>query len=168
MKTNTLIEIITIILSISISTERIVTVAKTIWPEFLDNEKTTPSGQLDKVADKRRRISVQLIAFIGAWFLASFINKENKLNFFGDVYFLSENIKIPSFIIGILATGGSTFWSSILGIIKANKEIKNQHIVENRISTIEKNNIISLENDIKSDEVLSKIIAINSPTHIPS
>ncbi|GAB4052789.1 hypothetical protein [Spirosoma litoris] len=124
MSIDSLTQIVSILLAISLASERFVTAIKTLFPEFFEDEKKTPAQEVDLVADKWRRFAVQLIAFLASWFVAGFLTTEKFM--LGSVSFADGAVLMPSFIVGLLASGGSSFWNNILGYTKAAKDIQIQ------------------------------------------
>jgi len=124
MKIENLTELFALILAISLASERLVTIIKSAIP-WLTDEKKTDAQEVDLSADKWRRIIVQLIAFLCAWITSSFL-AEGGFNLFGIVPFGTAEGEFLVIILGLLASGGSAFWTNILGYTKAVKDIRIQ------------------------------------------
>jgi len=136
MSIDSLTEVVAILFAISLASERFVTSLKSMFPKWLEDEKKTEAQEVDLVADRNRRVAVQLISFFAAWFAAGFMaqgtaelpvdSSHAHLHLFGNVFFASSKVKIPAFIVGLLGSGGSSFWNNILGYTKAVKDIQIQ------------------------------------------
>jgi hypothetical protein len=113
MDTPKLIALVTLILAMSIATERFVEIIKGYIPSLdkpiLDNE----------AAEGRRKAFLQILAVIGGCFTA-WLTKDH----------LPQEIKSPagdfwgSLGLGLLASGGSGFWNSILTYLTKVKDVK--------------------------------------------
>lgn len=127
MNIDTLTSLVTLLLALSLATERLVTIIKTLFPGTLADEKKTEAQEIDLVSDKWRRFAVQIISFVCAWFTASFLAKDG-FNPVGCVSIGDEeaNHCFPIWALGMLSTGGSAFWNNILGYTKAVKDIRVQ------------------------------------------
>jgi hypothetical protein len=135
MNINDLSEMTTILLAISLASERVVTILKTTFPVWLADEKKTEAQEVDLVADKNRRLMILFISFLTSWFAASFladvpglVNQElfgaEGSTFLGYIKF--GDTQLPTFILGLLASGGSSLWSNVLGYTKAVKDVQTQ------------------------------------------
>lgn len=133
MTINDLSELATTLLAISLASERVVTILKTTFPVWLADEKKTEAQEVDLVADRSRRLLVLFISFLASWITAAFLadNPDGKdwidLNFFGSISFGKGNAtNFPVWIMGLLASGGSSLWSNLLGYTKAVKDVQTQ------------------------------------------
>lgn len=132
MTINDLSEMTTTLLAISLASERVVTILKTTFPVWLADEKKTETQEVDLVADKSRRLLVLLISFAASWITASFLADKPGLlhsNFLGTISFGSaegNTTDFPVWIMGLLASGGSSLWSNFLGYTKAVKDVQTQ------------------------------------------
>lgn len=122
---NHLIALSTLLLSISLATERFVAILKTIIPALAGSET-----EKDAEKDRGRILLVQLVSFFGAWITTSFLS-EGGFNPFGNIVIL-EGHSWPVYFVAFLSTGGSAFWSSVLGYAKATKDIRQQERAMNR------------------------------------
>jgi len=113
----------TILLSISLATERLITIIKTIFPMLADEQKDS-NGQVDYRKDKLRRLLVQCISFLAGWTTATFLSPHFDL-INGHIK-LTDTVSLHVVLVGFLSMGGSAFWSSILGYAKAVKDIRQQ------------------------------------------
>jgi hypothetical protein len=116
---------IAVLLSISLATERLVTIVKTIFPA-LAVEKKTAAGEVALAPDRPRRLTLQGIALAAAWITASFLATgdqpaELTWNFFGQVQAGTLKIWVP--IVALLASGGSAFWTQLLQYTGAVRDI---------------------------------------------
>lgn len=116
MNTTNLTQLVTLILATSVAGERLVTFLKTLIPWLASPPpSTTPIKN-----DIARQVTVMIIAFLACWLTAEIANVDSIL-------------KPP--ILGLLASGGSAFWTSILGYVKGIKDIKTQQGVQAKIQT---------------------------------
>lgn len=117
-----------LLLAISLATERLVTIFKTIWPVTLGEEKLDSNGLVNKERDRWRKLMVQVISFGVSWITASFLTDKNTFDFFGhiDVGIGEGKLQVSVVVVALLSMGGSAFWNNLLGYTKAIKEIKVQ------------------------------------------
>lgn len=115
---------IALILAISLAAERLVSILKTFFG-WLDEKKGNAG------AEKRRRVAVLLIAFLAAWITGAFLTEGGEWDLFGSIV-VSDNHTLPVWLVGFLASGGSAFWSNILGYTKAVKDIRKEQLPEVR------------------------------------
>lgn len=118
------------LLAISLASERLVTYLKTLFPR-LGVERRNLLGEVDAKADRPRRLTVHVIAFLSGWVTAGFMVGEN-FNAFGSILFEfgKSNVGLPVWIVGILAGSGSAFWNNVLGYTKAVKDVRARDAVE--------------------------------------
>ncbi|MBD2704046.1 hypothetical protein IC229_25600 [Spirosoma sp. BT702] len=131
MNIDDLSEMAATLFAISLASERIVTIAKTAFPVWLANEKKTGAQEVDLVADKGRRLLILAIAFVSACFTASFlVDSDWGLDdLYGTIVIGSDRAKglhLNVLLVGLLASGGSSLWSNLLGYTKAVKEVQTQ------------------------------------------
>lgn len=139
MTIDDLSEMATTLLAISLASERVVTILKTTFPVWLADEKKTEAQEVDLIADKDRRLLILFISFLTSWITASFLAdvpglKElsmfspNGSTFFGFIRFgvTGHTTDFPTWIMGLLASGGSSLWSNFLGYTKAIKDVQTQ------------------------------------------
>jgi hypothetical protein len=124
MPIDALNSIVSLLLSISLAAERLVTILKTFVP-WLAIEQTDDKGAVDLKKDKGRRLVVQLIAFVSCW-VTSALLVDGGFNLNGVLTIGSGpgTIYIHVAVAGLLASGGSAFWASILGLLKALKDLR--------------------------------------------
>ena len=136
MKIDDLSQAAALISATSFASERIVTIVKTWFPN-LGTEKTDPTtGIVDPFRDRGRRILVIVLSILSAWFTASFFVEDGIWDLFGTVLINNTGSKLPTFFMGILASGGSTLWQNVLGYTKAIKDVtklqkENEEVVQN-------------------------------------
>ena len=111
-----------ILFSISLASERLVTIMKTLFPRLAD-EKENEAQQTDLVRDRPRRFTVQIIAIISSWITSAFLAKGG-FDLLGSVELVKQMPSIPVIVLGILASGGSSLWNNILLYTKAVKDIR--------------------------------------------
>lgn len=130
-----LVALSTMLLAISLATERLVTVMKTLLPKWLNEERTDSLGHESPVADRWRRFVVQLISFLAAWLTASFLREVDSGRWpFGGIKIIEGQPLMPVIVVALLSMGGSAFWNNILGYSKAVKDIRVQE-KERQITT---------------------------------
>ena len=120
---NTLSAFVSAMLAISIAAERLVAILKSIVP-WLAKEPTKGSGEVDLYADWLRRVIVFLLAFVASWVTAAFLVKPNQFELWG--YVPLPGFQLPAIVVGVLGTGGSALWSSLVNYSSALKDIKIQ------------------------------------------
>jgi hypothetical protein len=115
---------LTLLLGVSLATERLVAVAKTSFPIWLADEKKTAALETDLIGDRWRRLRVQLVAFIAAWVISGSLAD---WNFFGPVNVAAAGaIALPAPLLALLSMGGSALWTSLLGYASAAKDVRAQ------------------------------------------
>lgn len=121
------------LLAVSLATERLVVLAKTVVP-FLQAPVGGESCQTPKwmrrwFGDRGRRLSVMLVGFLAAWVTAAMLAEgvadlpsylENLLT----GYLVIGGRNFPVIVVAILASGGSAFWAQIVGYASAVKDIQ--------------------------------------------
>jgi hypothetical protein len=161
--------LIALILAVSLASERLVTMLKTLMPEWLADEKKTSTQEVDLVADRWRRFVVIIMAFLAAWLTATFLTKGYAP--LGEVVIEGQG-HINTLLLGLLASGGSAFWSSILGYSKAVKDIKVQTRAKENLQFHEEVKSLGLNGDMAAqlkgqhafqNPVLDKIHALTPP-----
>lgn len=122
----------TLLLALSLATERLVTILKTIFTSLEDE-----MGDKTLIEDKPRRLKVQVVSFICAWVTCAFIAKDgfNPLGIISIIPVPNEDgYELPVAFVAFLCMGGSAFWSNVLGYVKAVKDTKKQEIALRRHS----------------------------------
>jgi hypothetical protein len=111
--------LVTFILALSIASERLVEIIKG-WIPFLDKENVDPTQE------SRRRSILQALAVVSG-IVTAFLARE----------YIPSRIAQPTDAwsvagLGLLASGGSGFWNSILSYITKLKDLKKLEIEEKR------------------------------------
>lgn len=124
---NDLSNFATSILAVSLATERMVAIAKTIAPRWLAEEQKTAANAIDPIADKVRRLKVMALALVCAFVTSVLIGdpSDQLLGLPRYVKFAGDQ-KISTILLAILASGGSAFWTSVIGYTSAAKDVKTQ------------------------------------------
>ncbi|RWY50086.1 hypothetical protein [Mucilaginibacter gilvus] len=127
-------KLVSIILAISLASERLVTFIKTLVPPL--NTPEPPPVPPFSTQEKTRRFIVMILAFLTGWLAAKLMGTEEGF-FSGRLNVGTEALPIwiPYFIIGLMASGGSAFWAKILEYIKAVNDIKGQFATQERMNT---------------------------------
>jgi hypothetical protein len=112
--------LIPFLVALSLASERLVTFIKTLIP-WLSEEQKTPAQEVDLIRDRRRRVVVQLLAFVAA--LVTTMLVADTINPLAIVP-LDAALHLPVLLIALLASGGSAFWNNLLGYTKAAKDVK--------------------------------------------
>lgn len=117
--------IASMLLAISLATERAVAIVKTVLPSWFAEEKKTAVKEVDLIGDRPRRLRVQAVALAAAWATASFlaVNKSGAAGWdpFGSVAL--GNIRLPAVLVGLLASGGSAFWAQVVAYSSSMKDV---------------------------------------------
>jgi hypothetical protein len=111
-----------VLLALSLTTERLVTVAKTMAPGWFAEPPAGEDTEADPTADRWRRLRVQTVAFASAWLTASFLVAPDAA---GPMPWLTgsvEGIGLPVPLVALLASGGSAFWAQVVGYSSAVKD----------------------------------------------
>ncbi len=123
--------LVTMLLAISIATERAIAILKSAVKRLADPKPDPAKPDEPAPGDRWRRLAVQLIAVAIAWVLAALVATKAPgvkfpSNIFGDMAFgpLTGQLKLPIWLVGLLASGGSAFWNSIVEMLRAVKEAK--------------------------------------------
>jgi len=115
----------TLLLALSLAIERLIAIIKTIFPRLEDEAKEKTLEE-----DKPRRLIVQALAFLCAWLTCAFI-ADKGFDLIGTVTIIPER-RLPVPFVALLSCSGSAFWSSMLGYIKATKNIKQQALAQRK------------------------------------
>ena len=125
MSIDALPTIITLLIALSVATERGVEITKSLWP-WLDTE------QVDKRGEGRRRAAVQFLAVVFGVLIASLTWPV-----------IAEVLRVTAgandgrdvstiLAVGLLASGGSGFWHSMLSYVTSLKTLKSAEVKEQR------------------------------------
>jgi hypothetical protein len=119
--------VIAMILAISLTGERIVAIVKTMMPGwFADPADAAPNAPPPSpTRDRGRRLRVQAVAFVACWAAAATL-APGGFALLGTLKM--DGLELPTALVGLLAMGGSAFWSLILGISSAFKDLKNAQV----------------------------------------
>lgn len=119
MPLDNLSELSTLLALISLATERLVTIVKTVFPNLGARKATgAKPGQSEDEADRNRRLVVLAIAYVCAlatvWIIADGWTIE----------YGAHSRSVSIFGIALLACGGSAFWSQVMGFASAAKDAR--------------------------------------------
>lgn len=111
---DTLSNLLAVLIALSVASERLVEILKNLIPWLR-------TGQTNARMEARRKLALQLLAVLAGVATA----------------FLAENV-LPTplqdyrhlVVLGLLASGGSGFWTSVLGYVTSVKNIKRKEAVE--------------------------------------
>lgn len=127
----------TLMLAVSLATERFVALVKSFWP-WLAEERKDGNNLIDVEPERKRILAVQIVSLVGAYLTTSIAN--DSFNLGKDFCFGDPKMCWPAGIIALLGSGGSAFWTQILGYANAVKEVKKQQRAEQRMELAEKAN----------------------------
>ncbi len=139
---DSLVKLITLILAISLAGERLVAFIKTLFPWLAGDPNSTEAANTNK--EISRKTIVMAIAFLSCW-LTAYLVKENTDG-------TSDALKMPAIFLGLLASGGSAFWTTLLGYTKAVRDIKVQQTQQEQVVT---GNVLANAETIRLDNRLS-------------
>jgi len=126
------------ILGVSLGTERLVAILKSTFPK-LGEESRNEAGQPDAHKDRWRRIAVHAIAFMGAWVTAAFLVSPTEFNLLGQVAYGPNGAQqIPVPLLGLLASGGSAFWTNVIAYASHVKDISAEQRTAQRLDNRQK------------------------------
>lgn len=131
------------ILGVSMATERVVAIFKTFCPALAD-EKKNDAQEVDLVADRPRRIKLQLLAIIAAWLTSAFLAGEGNFAPFANVK-IDGGIQLPAWVLAILASGGAAFWKSVIEYASAVKDLRTQQRATESLSFHKKAQIMGVQ-----------------------
>lgn len=121
-------QLISLVLAVSLASERLVTLLKTLIPWLVG----PPAGTAD-VPEKWRQVTVMLITFVIAWLTASFL--KGRFNPWESIILKTDSdVHLPFWFIGFLASGGSAFWASLLGYTSAVKNLRTHQLVSEKLA----------------------------------
>ena len=115
-----------LILAVSLATERLVVVLKTIFPRALAIEREPVGDELPDEADRGRRLTVMAAAYLAA-LVVSILIAGDSVNFAGlsvPFYVGLGDARIPVPLLALLASGGSALWNNVVGFTGAVKDIR--------------------------------------------
>jgi hypothetical protein len=111
-------EIITMIIALSVASERLVEIVKGVWP-WLDQAKSNPRSEA------RRKSAVQLLAVV-----AGIVVTALTWNLVGAVIAPGRAPFWSVLAVGLLASGGSGFWHTILGLVTSSRDLRRANVQE--------------------------------------
>ncbi len=120
-----IIKLITLILAISLAGERLVTFLKTLIPWLAgDPNATQPDTSGLEIS---RKVILMVLAFLSCWLTAYLVKMK-----MDD----AQKALLPDdAVLGLLASSGSAFWTTILGYTKAVRDIKIQQQQQEKVNT---------------------------------
>ncbi len=117
MPLDNLSDLSAVLLAISLATERLVVILKTVFPK-LGEERPPEPGESSDEADRMRRLSVLGVAYVcalaTAWLIADGWTIE----------YGAGKRAISIFGVALLASGGSAFWTQVVGFASAAKDVR--------------------------------------------
>ncbi|HEY0022363.1 MAG TPA: hypothetical protein VGB24_05615 [Longimicrobium sp.] len=114
--------IIAFLLTISLASERMVTILKTVVPALA--EQGDPNSAWNQ---RVRPLIIQAFTFAFCCATAAMVEGPATNWFTGSVT-LTDDVKLPVLVVGLLASGGSAFWNNFLGYTKAVKDLKKEAV----------------------------------------
>jgi hypothetical protein len=111
---NTLPSIITLLIALSVATERVVEIIKGFWP-YANQTKTDPNQEA------KRQAVVQALA-VGGGILVALLSWPIVRQVLPQDGTISKGSAVLA--LGFLASGGSGFWNSILGYVLRMKDLQ--------------------------------------------
>jgi hypothetical protein len=121
-------KLVSLILAVSIAGERLVTLIKTIFPSLVAPPATAQTDS--STGGIAKKVTLMFLAFLCCWLTASFLHG----TFSQTPIDLGSIGQIPVFLLGLLASGGSAFWTNILGYVSALKDLNNQKAVQTKMA----------------------------------
>ena len=150
------ISLITLIMAISLAGERLVTLLKTMIPWLADDPNAQKSST--ERPEIWRKSVVMLLAFFSCWLTAELVKESVEASA------KSEFSKLPAVFLGLLASGGSAFWTSLLGYTKAVRDIKVQQNQQEQINTLQqKSSSTAFQVQRRASQVMSRLSGLKSP-----
>jgi hypothetical protein len=125
-------KLISLILAISVAGERLVMLFKTQFPWLAGAPNATQAA--DPNVEKKRKVILMLLSFVCCTLTAILLAASNGywyINLGGSIG------EVTVFLFGLLGTGGSAFWTSILGYVKSVDDIKVQQKLQKVMETQE-------------------------------
>lgn len=105
----------------SLAVERLVTIVKTFFPSL--SEVARPGwGESDARADMDRRLRVLLVTIVASQLTAYFLASGD--GGLGDAVKVGPEQGIPWPLFGLLISGGSAFWTSVVAYASALKDVQ--------------------------------------------
>ncbi|MHB8837530.1 MAG: hypothetical protein ACYC7F_01100 [Gemmatimonadaceae bacterium] len=105
----------------SLAVERLVTIVKSLIPSL--SEAVRPGwGESDARADKDRRLRVLLVTIFASQLTAFVVASGDGA--YGGTVKVGPTLEIPFPLFGLLISGGSAFWTSIIAYASALKDVQ--------------------------------------------
>ena len=114
-------KLVTLILGISVAGDRLVTLVKSIFPQLA----APPAGTSDQPPESGKEIAKKVILMVIA-FLCCLVTALLFPGCKGGVFKIGDLLPIDAWVIALLASGGSAFWTNILGYLSSLKDLKIQ------------------------------------------
>ncbi|MEZ4297880.1 MAG: hypothetical protein R3B70_23185 [Polyangiaceae bacterium] len=121
MGTEKITAIVTVLVALSVASERLVEITKGLIPYLGEKSAENPRG----VAERWRRPLVQMLTVASAVLITALAR-----NAIPDEVLVHREDPLSILALGLLASGGSGFWSSILGYLEQVKNIKKGLVTE--------------------------------------
>ena len=136
-------ELSTLLVAVGLATERLVVVIKTVFPAL-----GPADGARGAKADRSRRLLVLALAYVCAlatsWLIAGGMT----------IQFASARPPMSIFVFAVLASGGSAFWTQVVGFASAAKDARQVQVTQ-------------LRQQAKSVPVRVSTPSVGAPTHVP-
>lgn len=114
--------IVAFLLTISLASERMVTILKTVIPVLA--EQGDPNSAWNQ---RWRPLIIQGFTFVFCCATAAMVQGPGTNWFTGSVTLVGDR-GVPVLVVGLLASGGSAFWNNVLGYTKAVKDLKKEAV----------------------------------------
>lgn len=115
-----------LVLAVSLATERLVVVLKTIFPRALAVERQPVGDELPAEADRARRLTVMAAAYLSALVVSTLIAGDSvSLGGLSIPFYVGlgdARISVP--LLALFASGGSALWNNVVGFTGAVKDIR--------------------------------------------
>lgn len=119
---------VTLILGISLSGERLVTLIKTFFPNLAAPPASSGEFPADSATEITKKALLMVIAFLSCLLSAFLINKMTV-----DPITIGS-VDVPIVLIALLASGGSAFWTNILGYVSSLKDLNSQKALQAKLT----------------------------------
>lgn len=116
-----LTKLVTLILGISLSSDRLVTLLKSIFPQLAAPPASAGDEPANTWQEITKKVSLMVFAFFCS-FITALLFPECKDGIFN----MGILGNVPAWFIGLLASAGSAFWTNILGYLSSLKDLKIQ------------------------------------------
>ncbi len=120
-------KLISLVLATSVAGERLITLIKTFVPSIV-----SPPGEIpdNSKIQKFRKISLMVLSYACCTLTAWLVGKLNPDNTPTNP---DASWTLNFWFLGLLATGGSAFWTNLLGYVSAIKDVQKQAAANNKI-----------------------------------